>query len=198
MEDEDSLLLLPLLLYPDVVVLDRGWGGKKSQTSYSPNYCKYQSLTPGKSAKLLLFVIHPKAGEPLQSENEQRWQFLQEGLGTSHTVDLKVYLKEGKGRVSKNMQQVGENKRSCYAKRRSLLQKEPELQEASQHFILSLQSVLSLCCVPFLHSHLSSVHRTKSIIVYWFISSQHKITAWSPRSSCVRCTSNSLAMAGVT
>lgn len=104
--------------------------------------------------------------------------------------------KEGKESWSKNIQQVGENKRNCYAKRKSWWQKTSELQKA-------FQPLLSYLCTPcFLCAsscwYLSSAHHRKAIIVYWFICSWHKITAWSARSGCVICVPNSLAMAGVT
>lgn len=158
-------------------------------------YCKYKSLALNISATFLLFAIHPKAGESQQSENKQWWWLLQEGLGTSHTLNLKINLKNRKGKErkvdwkkktttnqtntknpkTKNTEQVGENKRNCCAKRKSWWQKTSELQK-------DFQPLLSyLCTLCFLSASscwcLSSAYHRKAIIVYWFFLLHHKITA---------------------
>lgn len=55
---------------------------------------------------LLLFVIHPEVAESQQSENKQRWQLLQEVLGTSSSLNLKINLKNGKGKERKADQKI--------------------------------------------------------------------------------------------
>lgn len=67
----------------------------KQQSSYNMSYCKYESLTLNGSATLPLFVLHQ------WSENKQWQWFLQEGLGTSHTLNLRISLKNGKGEERK-------------------------------------------------------------------------------------------------
>lgn len=60
----------------------------------------WKSHTQG-SATFLLFIIQAQVGEPQQSENKQCWWLLQEGLGTSHALNLKINLKNGKGKERK-------------------------------------------------------------------------------------------------